>query len=220
MVAGNPGGKRASMRAELFGVEASCLAEDEGNPVLEPFVVVGRHHVDVPRSRECAFWRIRQNGENGRRADDVELVDIEATSSAVNSAVSGDSWRIASDCSDASVMARRSLGSGPSSRASQRSRASGRGAAFDGYPAVGPGAIEDAPERWLADARSHHVPDARLRKRERLAHRTLQPIVFHTFLYFFWISTEQITIVRCPLRKVPSPWSCKSQGCARGPSSQ
>jgi hypothetical protein len=184
MVAGNPGGKRASMRAEIFGVEVTCLAEDEGNPVLEPFVVVGRHLVDIPRSRECAFWRIRQHGENGRRADAVALVDIEATSSAVNSAVRGDSWRIVSDCSDASVMARRSLASGPSSRASQRSRASGPGAAFDGYPAVGPGAIEDAPERWLADARSRHVPDARLRKPERLAHQRLQHLVFIRFLHF------------------------------------
>jgi hypothetical protein len=200
------------MRAEILGAEVTCLAEDEGNPVLEPFVVVGRNHVDVPRSRERAFWRIRQHGENGRRADDVELVDIEATSdfqdhmlqlaeihgpsrrsyplergtpsSDVTSAVSGDSWRIASDCSDASVMARSSLGSGPSSRACQRSRASGPGAAFDGYPAVGPGAIEDAPERWLPDARSHHVPDARLRKPERLAHQQLQHLVFLRFLHF------------------------------------
>ncbi len=68
------------MRAEIFGVEVTCLAEDEGNPVREPFVVVGRNHVDVPRSRERAFWRNRQHGENGRRADDVELVDVEATS--------------------------------------------------------------------------------------------------------------------------------------------
>ena len=67
---------------------------------------------------------------------------------------------------------------------------SGPGAAFDGDPTLGPETIEDAPERWLADARPHQVPDSRLRKSERLAHQQLQNPVFNRVLHSIWISIE------------------------------
>jgi hypothetical protein len=58
----------------VLDVEIAGLAQDEGDPIGELLVVVGRDHDNIVCGRECSGGRVGQCGEDGGGADDIEIV--------------------------------------------------------------------------------------------------------------------------------------------------
>ena len=67
------GGHSLSVVA-MFGIEGTCFSEYERDLVRKLFLITRWNDVYVTRRREFTLWRIRNCGQNGSRADNINFL--------------------------------------------------------------------------------------------------------------------------------------------------